>query len=264
MSSSIFCEVPAGRVAYTRQGSGHPIVLLHAIGIDRSWWDEYVRDWAKSYDVIAIDFRGHGASSLVTSPVTLSDHAADVAAVLRKEGVKAATIAGVSMGGMVAQRVAIEYPDLAGSLILCATAGAFPEEVRPKIRARGDTSRAGSMTEVADGTLERWFLPDSPAPALVERCRLQLLADDWYSWSANWEAISQLNNLAELANVPVPALVVAGALDVSIPPAVVQQIANALPKAQFVSVPGTSHFGAYEMRDALAPVFNRFLLDLAH
>ena len=263
MSHSTFCEISAGRIAYSRRGSGRPLVLLHPIGVERSWWDEYVQDWQSAYETVAIDMRGHGDSSPVTAPITLSEHAADVAAVLKQEQIADATLIGVSMGGMVAQRVAIEYPELVGGLILCATAGGFPDEVRPRIRARGDMAREGAMSEVVDDTLTRWFSHDTPRPDLVEKCRSRLLADDWYSWSANWQAISQLDNLGELGAVRQPALVVAGDADVSITPAVSQRIADALPASSFVSIPQAAHFGAFDMRDVFAHVFNAFLSSLA-
>jgi len=258
-----YCEIPAGRIAYSRCGTGRPLVVLHPIGVDRSWWDEYVDSWASSYDVIAIDMRGHGESSTLKSGITLADHAADVAAVLHKERVAGAALIGVSMGGMVAQRVAIQFPELVGAMILCATAGGFPDDVRPRIRGRGDTSRQGAMPEVIDETIARWFATDTPRLDLVAKCRARLAADDWYSWSANWEAISRLDNLAELRAVPQPALVVAGDADASIPPAVSQKIADALPAGRFVTIPGAAHFGAFDMRETIAPVFDAFLTDLA-
>ncbi|MPW22224.1 alpha/beta fold hydrolase [Paraburkholderia sp. CNPSo 3157] len=262
MSHSTFCEIPAGRIAYSRRGSGRPLVLLHPIGVDRSWWDEHVEHWAASYDVVAIDIRGHGQSSAVTAPITLADHAADVAAVLRQERLTGATLIGVSMGGMIAQRVAIQFPALVGALILCGTAGGFRDEVRPHILARGDMSRQGSMSEVIDETIARWFLTDTPRPDLVQKCRERLAADDWYSWSANWRAISLLDNLGELPNVSAPALVVAGGADASIPPAVSQKIADALPHSRFVVVPGAAHFGAFDMRADFAAIFDDFLSTL--
>ncbi|SAL79998.1 alpha/beta hydrolase [Caballeronia arvi] len=263
MSQSSYCEIQAGRIAYSRRGTGRPLVLLHPIGVDRSWWDEYSESWTKSYDVIAIDMRGHGDSSAVTSTISLADHAADVAAVLHKEGVAGAALIGVSMGGMVAQRVAIQFPELVGAMILCATAGGFPDDVRPRIRARGDTNRQGAMSEVIDETIGRWFTTDTPRPDLVAKCRARLAADDWFSWSANWEAISRLDNLAELRDVPKPALVVAGDADASIPPAVSQKIADALPDGRFVSIPGAAHFGAFDMRETFTPVFDAFLTGIA-
>ncbi|WP_233836664.1 alpha/beta fold hydrolase [Paraburkholderia sp. ZP32-5] len=263
MSHSTFCEIPAGRIAYSRRGAGRPLVLLHPIGVDRSWWDEYIAVWAASYDVVAIDIRGHGESSAVTAPITLAEHAADIAAVLRKESLTGATLIGVSMGGMIAQRVAIQFPELVGGLILCGTAGGFPDEVRPRILARGDMNRQGSMTEVIDETITRWFAAETPRPDLIQKCRERLAADDWYSWSANWRAISLLDNLGELPGVSAPALVVAGDADASIPPAVSQKIADALPNSRFVVVPGAAHFGAFEMRDVFAAVFDDFLSTLA-
>lgn len=262
MSDSTFCETSGGRIAYSRRGIGRPLVLLHPIGVERSWWDEYVQDWQTAYETVTIDMRGHGDSSLVIAPVTLSDHAADVAAVLKQEGIAGATLIGVSMGGMVAQRVAIEYPELVGALILCATAGGFPDEVRPRIRARGDITRQGSMSEVVDETIARWFTHDTPRADLVEKCRTRLLADDWYSWSANWQAISQLDNLGELGAVRQPALVVAGEADASIAPAVSQRIADALPVSDFISIPRAAHFGAFDLRDVFMQVFNPFLSSL--
>jgi 3-oxoadipate enol-lactonase len=164
---------------------------------------------------------------------------------------------------MIAQRVAIQFPELAGALILCGTAGGFPAEVRPRILARGDMSRQGSMSEVTDDTIARWFTADTPRPDLVEKCRARLAADDWYSWSANWQAISQLDNLGELPRVKAPALVVAGEADASIAPAVSQKIADALPHSRFVVVPGAAHFGAFDMREVFATVFDDFLSSLA-
>jgi 3-oxoadipate enol-lactonase len=263
MSQPSYCEIPAGRIAYSRRGTGRPLALLHPIGVDRSWWDEYLESWTSSYDVLAIDLRGHGDSSAVTSALTLADHADDVAAVLHKEGVTGAALIGVSMGGMVAQRVAIQFPELAGAMVLCATAGGFPDEVRPRIRARGDMNRAGAMSDVIDETIARWFAVNTPRPDLVEKCRARLAADDWFSWSANWEAISRLDNLAELRDVSVPALVMAGDADLSIPPVVSQKIADALPAGRFVTIPGAAHFGAFDMREAFTPVIDSFLKTLA-
>jgi 3-oxoadipate enol-lactonase len=119
------------------------------------------------------------------------------------------------------------------------------------------------MSEVIDDTITRWFAANTPRPDLLQKCRARLAADDWYSWSANWQAISQLDNLADLPAVSAPALVVAGDADASIAPAVSQKIAEALPNSRFVVIPGAAHFGAFDMRDVFATVFDDFLSILA-
>ncbi len=259
MSQNFFSDIPSGRIAYTKRGDGPKLVLLHPIGIDRTWWDPYVLVWQKNYQVLTIDLRGHGDSSRVREPITLSAHATDVAGVLDQEGIEAATIIGVSMGGMVAQRLAIEAPNKVKAMILCATAGSFPDHIRESIRSRGNVSRDGEMSEVVEESLARWFLPDSPRPDLLERCRADLLKGDWFSWSANWEAIAAMDNLEKLQTTQAPALVITGGADIAAPPAISRQLANAIPKAKLVIVPAASHFGAFETPSAFLPAFDTFL-----
>jgi 3-oxoadipate enol-lactonase len=258
-------EISTGRrLAYSRQGRGPVLILLHPIGMDQTWWSEYASHWQSSYDVIAVDLRGHGNSSLIERPVSLSDHASDVAELIAHEDVSSAHIIGVSMGGMVAQQLAIEAPLKVASLILCATAGGFSDAARIRISERGDVNRAGLMSDVVNETVSRWFRADSPRPDLVKRCRARLLADDWYSWSANWSAIARLDTLAALRAVRVPALVVAGEADASIASAASKMIADAIPSAEFISVPDAAHFGAFDMRESFAPLFDRFLSGTQH
>ncbi len=264
MQKNRSCEVRSGHIEYTRQGKGPVLVLLHPIGMDMTWWQDYVRDWQSEYDVLAIDLRGHGSSSLIDAPMTLSRHAADVTAVLNQEAIASAHVLGVSMGGMVAQCLAIDAPTKVSSVILCATAATFPDEARPRILARGDMGRAGKMSEVTEETIGRWFQADTPRPDLVEACRTRLLSDDWYSWSANWKAISELDNLVELAAVQSPTLVVASECDQSIPVAASARIADTLPNARIVSVPGAAHFGAFDKVDKFKPIFDQFLCTVAH
>jgi 3-oxoadipate enol-lactonase len=176
---------------------------------------------------------------------------------MENEGVSSAVVMGVSMGGMVAQCLAIATPDRVQGLVLCATAGAFPASARTAIRSRGDTSRNGEMSEVIDATLARWFVADSP-PGIVERCRARLSSDDWHSWSANWEAISELNNLEGLRGLAIPTLVIAGDQDASIPVAVARQLADAS-RADFTLMENSAHFGAFDAPHRFTPVIDRFL-----
>lgn len=254
-------ESPLGTIAYDVDGEGPAVVLLHPIGVDRTWWAPYVSHLSVRHRVIAIDLPGHGESAKLRRPVSLAEHAACVLDIVESEGDGPAVVLGVSMGGMVAQGVAIANPHRVRGLVLCATAGSFPQAARAPIRTRGDTSRDGSMLEVIEPTLARWFSSGSDL-AIVERCRKRLASDDWYSWSANWEAISELDNLEALARVNVPALVIAGQDDASIPPPVSRQLAEAL-HGGLVEVPGATHFGAFETPGRFLPLIDAFLDRLA-
>ena len=255
---------PSGAIAFSSVGDGPLLVLLHPIGMDRSWWDTYARAWAPRFSVISVDMLGHGDSDRLQGSVhSLADHAADVLEIIRRENAGPAIIAGVSMGGMVAQYAAIQSPSEVAGLILCATAGAFSDGVRAAVRTRGDMTRDGDMQSVVEATIERWFSRQADVD-LVDRCRARLLADDWYSWSANWAAISEVDTLAPMSELSLPTLVVAGDADASIPVAVSQKIADAVPGSGFVVMPGASHFGAFESPNEFLTAFNQFLAPLAH
>lgn len=247
-----------GRLHYVVAGQGPALVLIHPIGLDATWWSDYLPRWTGRYRVICVDLLGHGRSDPVRGGVTLEEHAEDVIGILAREGGDAACVVGVSMGGMVAQHMALQAPAAVGRLILCATAGGFPEAARPLIRARGDVTRDGDMQSVVDATLARWF-SEQASEALRQKCRERLLSDDWHSWSANWVAISGLDTLARLPGLDLPVLVVAGDADASIPPAVSKQIADAASRAKFVTVPGASHFGAFESPAKFQDLFDSFL-----
>lgn len=244
-------------MAYEMAGHGPALVVLHPIGVDRTWWREYVAAWAPTRKVIAIDLLGHGASARLTTPITLAEHARHIWDLLDAEGILQASFFGVSMGGMVAQYAAIERPKSTRALVACATAASFPYEARAAIRGRGDMTVHGDMADVVRGTLQRWFSADAPAD-LVAHCKVMLLKDDWYSWSANWDAISRLETLDALAAIHVPTLAVSCSADASMPEAVTRRIAEAA-RGEFVSVEGASHFGAFEAPRQFTAVVDAFL-----
>jgi 3-oxoadipate enol-lactonase len=251
------CATARGPIAYELAGDGPVLVVLHPIGVDRTWWRDYVTAWAPTRKVVAIDMLGHGASARLTAPITLAEHARHIWGLLDAEGISAASFFGVSMGGMVAQYAAIERPKSTRALVVCATAATFPDEARAAVRSRGDMSVAADMATVVTGTLQRWFSADAPAD-LVARCKATLLQDDWYSWSANWDAISRLETLDGLAAIDVPTLAISCSADASMPPAMTRCIADAA-RGEFVSVEGAPHFGAFESPRPFAAAVDSFL-----
>src|ERR671918_799463 len=98
-----------------------PVVLIHGVGGDASNWDEIVPQLEPRFRVVRIDLRGHGRSRPIRSPITVFDFARDVASALDTLGIRAARIAGFSLGGQVAQALALEHPERVSKLALIAT-----------------------------------------------------------------------------------------------------------------------------------------------
>jgi 3-oxoadipate enol-lactonase len=255
-------EQQGSHIAYHISGAGPTLLLLHPVGLDSTWWMTYVAHLAANYRVIAVDLPGHGLSGSIHQPATLEDFAAQVAVVLRAEASHPVYVIGASMGGMVAQHLALQQQDLAG-LILCATAGTFADELRPSLRERGTLARHG-MEPVIQPTLDRWFSPEGRSGSIGRRCRNTLAANDSASWEASWEAISRLDTLERLKTLQTPTLVITGAADITTPPAASVALTQALPNARLDIVPDAWHMGVFEKAEPFLSAFTGFLEDQSH
>lgn len=250
----------AGQIAYTARGTGSALVLLHPIGLNRTWWAEYVETFEVDHRVIVIDFAGHGASDPARPGTSLQDLARGVRSVLDAESAERAHVVGVSMGGMVAQHLALLHSHRVESMILCGTTGGFTSAGRPALRQRGrDALTADGMAGVIDATLDRWFSPPERTSDIRRRCADTLLAQAPVDWAACWQAISEHDALTRLRQVDMPVLVITGAADTSTPPAAAEALAEAMPNAQLQIIPDAPHLGVYEDKQPFLRAFAKFL-----
>ncbi len=112
-------------IFYHERGSGEPLILIMGFGADGQLWDKHASVYEKHFRCIILDNRGVGKSGQPTGPYTTSLMAADAIAVLDDAGVNKARVAGISMGGAIAQEMAIQYPDRVHSLLLVSTWAKF-------------------------------------------------------------------------------------------------------------------------------------------
>lgn len=244
---------------YQTDGQGAPVLLLHPVGLDLTWWKPQVEALRSEFQVVQMDFRGHGKSTVVPPPYTLADFAADAHGLLSGLRIGPAHVIGLSLGGMVAQVLALEYPKDVRSLVLSNTLCTLPAEARQAIRGRGEAAEQGGMAAVAQSTIERWFTPGFLNSPLVARCRQHLLAQDVGAWAATWRAIADIETLPRLSEIHVPSLVMTGDADVSTPIAAARVIANAIPGAVLKVMAGAPHMAPYERPELFNPLVLEFL-----
>lgn len=113
----------AGSVEYHVGGEGEPLLLVHGLGGSAENWVEVLPELVRRYRVLAVDLPGHAGSAALARGATIDDFAAATAAVLDAEGVDRAVVAGHSLGGLVALRLARSRPELVRGLLLVAPAG---------------------------------------------------------------------------------------------------------------------------------------------
>ena len=198
-----------------------PVILLHPVGLDLTYWGAQIEALRDDHDVVAYDLPGHGASPGRPADWTLDQAAEVLAQVVRSTGEGGAHLVGLSVGGMISQALALAQPALVRSLTLIDTAAAFADEGRAGMRARARMAREGGMRAVLPSTLQRWFTPETVArrPDLIDRVAKTLLADDPLVHAAMWDMISALDLVAQLHRVSCPALILVGEHDPSSPPA---------------------------------------------
>ncbi|MDJ0422101.1 3-oxoadipate enol-lactonase [Dietzia kunjamensis] len=235
------------------------LVLLGSLGSDRSMWDAQVRDLSRDHTVVAVDQRGHGTSEVVPGPCTIADLAADVLALLDSLDVDRFHVAGLSLGGAVAQWLAVHEPTRVLSTALLCTAARFGEPSGWADRAAA--VREGGTAAVADAVVARWITAAraEAEPELVAGLREMVLGTPAEGYASCCDALAGWDNRAELGRISCPTLVLAGDEDPSTPPEVLREIADGVPGADFVVVSPAAHVPTVEIPDRITDVLRRHL-----
>jgi len=255
------------KIHFEDVGTGPPVVMGHSILCSGEMWVNQVPQLAERYRVINMDQRGHGRSVPATGPYELSDMVADAVAVLDHLEIERAVWAGLSMGGMVAMHAAIAEADRVSALILLDThAGAENLYKKVKYRAMSLGSTAFGIRPFFPAVIPLLFGHTTRAenPALIEEWKVNFASIHVPSITrAVGALVKRPSIVGELANVKVPSLVIVGEEDASLPVPVSQEIANALPNASLVVIPGAGHLSALEKPEAVTKAMLGFLDSLS-
>jgi 3-oxoadipate enol-lactonase len=238
---------------YVSAGSGAPLVFLHPIAMRLEFWGEVAAELGPDYRTICVDLRGHGRNAPTAEPYSIQDLASDVVALARRLGLPPAVFVGCSLGGMVAQGVAIAAPELVAGLVLSNTTHRTSEAGAEVMRGRARRC-LDDMPGAVASDIERWFTPAfrAGAPDKVEEVRRWALANDRRTVANGWLAIAALDNEAAAAKIDVPVLAMTGSLDPAAPPEGTRAMQRAFPNARYLELPGAGHFAPVEQPRAFA------------
>jgi pimeloyl-ACP methyl ester carboxylesterase len=231
------------RMYWDEQGAGPPILLIMGLGYPSVMWYRARPILARQYRTLAFDNRGVGLSDVPPGPYSIVAMASDAAAVLDAAGVARAHVFGVSMGGMIAQEFALQYPARTQSLILGCTAAGGPSAVRAEsnvtdiLLARGMTleqSRVAILPHIYDAATSPERIEDD-----VNLRRCWLPAPE--SYIAQLLAIRAWEGYSRIAQITAPTLVIHGKSDALVPPANGKLIAGQIPGAKLLLLEHASH-----------------------
>jgi len=272
--------MPTARVGdvdlyYEEHGSGDPLLCIMGFATDSTGWLLQLPAFAERHRTIVFDNRGVGRSDKPTTPYTIHEMADDAAGLLDHLGIPRAHVLGVSMGGMIAQELALRHPERVRGLVLAAT---FPEPDAATEAQRTVlfTQMGGTISETGEMRIDVTALD----PLMFFQHLLPLVFNDGFiqtelpklmqlfsgalQYGFSFEAIlGQLQAVMahkatdRLADIHAPTLVLTGDADRLIAPANSDVLARAIPGATLVKIPGGSHGFNVEMPDR----FNRAVLD---
>jgi pimeloyl-ACP methyl ester carboxylesterase len=252
------------RIAYRESGEGDPVLFINGTGESGVTWDAQMRALS-GYRCVAIDNRDTGDSSYAEQPYAPADLLRDAAGVIEALGLAPCHVVGFSLGGAVAQELAIARPDLVRSLVLLSTWAASDGWFVAQMRNWQSIRRAHWDDDVAFLlALEPWLL--SPATFADDELRggiHVMWAEEKRQLSEGWirqtEADIAHDARDRLAQVRAPALVIVGEEDICTPVRYAEELRAALPDARLVRIPDAGHCAVFEKPAEVARAIREFL-----
>jgi pimeloyl-ACP methyl ester carboxylesterase len=240
---------PQTQLAYDRAGQGETVVLIHAGVADRRMWDQHWDALTQTHDVVRVDLRGFGEST-VHEPQGWTAYD-DVARTLAALGIRRAHLVGCSFGAGVAAELALAEPELAASLLLVSPGGVLFTERTPEltafVEAEDAALEAGDLLAAAEADV-RWWV-DSPrrgpdeVPAAVRdavramQLRVFEIGEDWEDLEGQLEPEAP----ERYAEITAPTCVLVGGLDLDVVQRTADEIMAGVPGARRVDWPDAAH-----------------------
>jgi pimeloyl-ACP methyl ester carboxylesterase len=255
-------------IYYEIAGSGDPLVLIAGLGYPLWQWHKMVPFLAEHFQVIVFDNRGVGQTDKPSGPYTAQMLAADTAGLLSALGIESAAIAGHSMGGFIAQAMALDFPEKVNALILCSTNFGGPRHVpiTPEAMAVLGDLTSDPLTRFTNG------LKVSTAPGWAEAN--PDIVEEWTAWrEANpLDLAGYQSQMAiglalvteeaafehRLSAISLPTMIIFGAHDKVVPPENANLLAEQIPGSQITIIPNAGHFFCVEVPETAS----RIIVDL--
>ena len=250
------------RLHFADEGDGPAVVFANSLGTDLRLWDRVLPLLPAGLRMIRYDKRGHGLSSCPPAPYAMGALVGDAERLLDHLGLRDCVFVGLSIGGMIAQGLAVKRPDLVRAMVLSNTAARIG--TREMWEGRIAAVRAGGIEALADAVMERWFSRAFRAMPELELWRNMLVRQPAEGYSGCSAAIAGTDFYTTTASLSLPTLAIAGSEDGSTPPDLVRETAELVRGSRFHLIRGAGHLPCVEKPEDYARVLTAFLRDIGH
>lgn len=247
---------------YEETGPGFPLILIHGLNGDLTGWALVVPELSKHYRTIALDVRGHGATSKPDQPYSIKGFSEDLHEFMRRLEIPKAHILGLSMGGAIAQQFALNHPEMTQSLVLVSTFSYIDEQAHRAFARLSHTLKDGGYPAFFDEVIKLAFTPQyiaaNPGP-LAELKKKRIATNSPVAIARATDACVAFNLKNEISKISVPTLIVSGRNDVFTPIHLGEQIHRSIPRSQWRVLEDVGHNLYIEKGLELAQVVLDFL-----
>ena len=241
---------------------GPPVVFANSLGTDLRLWDPILPHLPEGLRIVRFDKRGHGLSSCPNSPYSMGALINDTERLLDLLKVHDCVFVGLSIGGMIAQGLAIKRLDLVRAMVLSNTAAKIgnPAMWADRIAA----VKAGGIESLADTVMERWFSAEFRTKPEMTLWRNMLTRQEDQGYMGCSAAISGTDFYTPTSGLRLPTLGIAGSEDGSTPPDLVRETVDLVPGSSFHLIRKTGHLPCVEKPQEYARVLTDFLRSVGH
>lgn len=257
-------EVNGTRLHYRDEGprDGAPVVFSNSLGTDLRLWNGIIGHLPDGLRIIRYDKRGHGLSDSPNGPYTMGALIGDIEALLDHLEIRDALFVGLSIGGMIAQGLAVKRLDQVRAMVVSNSAAKIG--TKEMWQERIDAVTAGGIEALADPIMERWFSkPFRQTPEMIA-WRNMLTRQPVEGYVGCSAAIAGTDFYSTTAALTLPSLFIAGSEDGSTPPDLVRETADLVKGSRFELIRGVGHLPCVEAPEEYAGILNLFLKDIGH
>ncbi|MEI2302252.1 alpha/beta fold hydrolase [Ensifer sp. MJa1] len=248
-------------INYRIDGDGEPLVCIHGVGSYLEAWSAVVERLKDRFTILTFDLRGHGQSSRLKGRYEIDDFVNETLALADRAGFATFNLAGFSLGGLIAQRLALTHLSRLRRLILLSTvAGRTPGE-RERVLERLAALRAGTPADHHNASLSRWLTEgfQESNPELIARLRSRDAENDPDCYASAYRVLAETDFGGFLDQIRCPTLIATGEDDAGSNPRMARYMHERIPGSELRILPGLRHSILIEAPDVVAGLMGEFL-----
>ncbi len=241
---------------------GAPLMFANSLGTDLRLWDPILDLLPKGLRIIRYDMRGHGLSDAPEGPYKMGALVSDAEKILDALDVRECAFVGLSIGGMVAQGLAVKRLDLIRGMVLSNTAAKMG--TAQMWRDRIETIQTKGLPSITDAVMERWFSPKFLSSPELGYWADMMNATPAQGYTGCCAAIAGTDMMTPTSGLRLPTLGIAGSDDGASPPDLVRETVDLIPGSEFALIRGAGHLPHVEQPERYAQILRDFLTRIGH